>query len=237
VAFAVNLTHAERHPTSTELYAEGPHAAVQRYEIGDASLDTERSNALDVSLRSTGTVGIGWQVNAYVNRFDDFIYLQPTGAVEDDFDVYEFRQDDARFVGVEAEITFPLLTSAAGRLEGRLAGDYVRARLDDGSPVPQIPPLRVGAELAWRADRFGATLATYWYDRQSRVAESERPTDGYTLVDLDVSWRVASPMGSVLLFAKGSNLLDEDARRHTSPLKEYAPLPGRSLSAGVRLQF
>jgi iron complex outermembrane receptor protein len=113
----------------------------------------------------------------------------------------------------------------------------VRARLDDGEPVPQIPPLRLGVELAWRADRLGATLATYWHDQQDRVAENERSTDGYTLVELDVSWRVASPMGDVLLFAKGSNLLDEDARRHTSPLKEYAPLPGRSLTAGVRLQF
>ena len=26
-------------------------------------------------------------------------------------------------------------------------------------------------------------------------------------------------------------------RRHTSPLKEFAPLPGRSLGAGVRLDF
>jgi iron complex outermembrane receptor protein len=41
----------------------------------------------------------------------------------------------------------------------------------------------------------------------------------------------------VLLFASGHNLLDEEARRHTSPLKEYAPLPGRSLTAGVRLEF
>jgi iron complex outermembrane receptor protein len=237
VALAANFTHAERHPTSTELYADGPHAAVQRFEIGDPSLDKERSNAVDLSLRSSGDARVRWQVNAYLNQFDDFIYLQPTGAVEDDFDVYEFRQEDARLTGVEAEVTVPLLSADNGTLEGRLAGDYVRARLDDGSPLPQIPPLRIGAELAWRADRFGATLATYWYDRQSRVAEFEDATDGYTLVDLDVSWRVATPMGSVLLFAKGSNLFDEEARRHTSPLKEYAPLPGRSLTAGVRLQF
>jgi iron complex outermembrane receptor protein len=235
LALAVNLTHAERQPTSTELYADGPHAAVQRFEIGDASLGKERSNALDLSLRSSGTVA--WQVNAYVNRFSDFVYLQPTGAVEDDFDVYEYRQDDADFMGVEAEVTFPLLALAGGRVEGRLAGDYVHAELDDGSAVPQIPPLRLGASLSWRDDRFGATLATWWYDRQSRVADNEGPTDGYTMVDLDVSWRVASPLGTVLLFAKGSNLLDEEARRHTSALKEYAPLPGRSLTAGARLQF
>ncbi len=40
-----------------------------------------------------------------------------------------------------------------------------------------------------------------------------------------------------LAYLRGENLLDEDARRHTSPLKEFAPLPGRSIGAGVRLDF
>jgi iron complex outermembrane receptor protein len=237
VAVAVNLTHAQRLPTSTELYADGPHAAVRRYEIGNVDLRREKSNALDLSLRSAGDAAVRWQVNAYLNRFTDFVYLQPTGEVEDDFDVYEFRQDDARLAGVEAEITVPLLASARGVLEGRLSGDYVRATLADGSPVPQMPPLRLGAELAWRAGRLDAALATRWFSKQDRIAAFERPTDGYTMVDLDVSWRVDSGLGTVLLFASGHNLLDEEARRHTSPLKEYAPLPGRSLTAGVRLEF
>jgi iron complex outermembrane receptor protein len=237
VAVAVNLTHAQRLPTATELYADGPHAAVRRYEIGSADLRREKSNALDLSLRSAGDAAVRWQVNAYLNRFSDFVYLEPTGVVEDDFDVYEFRQDDARLAGVEAEITVPLLASARGELEGRLSGDYVRATLADGSPVPQIPPLRIGAELAWRAGRLDAALAARWYAAQERLAAFERPTEGYTMVDVDVSWRVASGFGTVLLFASGHNLLDEEARRHTSPLKEYAPLPGRSLTAGVRLEF
>ncbi len=43
--------------------------------------------------------------------------------------------------------------------------------------------------------------------------------------------------GLLLVYARASNLLDEEARRHTSPLKEFAPLPGRSFGAGVRLEF
>jgi iron complex outermembrane receptor protein len=39
----------------------------------------------------------------------------------------------------------------------------------------------------------------------------------------------------VLVFFKASNLLDEEARRHTSALKDYVPLPGRSLMLGVRI--
>jgi hypothetical protein len=32
-------------------------------------------------------------------------------------------------------------------------------------------------------------------------------------------------------------LLDAEARRHVSPLKDFAPLRGRSVSAGFRLDF
>ena len=38
-------------------------------------------------------------------------------------------------------------------------------------------------------------------------------------------------------YIRGTNLGDEDARRHTSPLKEFIPLPGRSLVAGLRWDF
>jgi iron complex outermembrane receptor protein len=237
VALAVNLTHAERHPTSTELYADGPHAAVQRFEIGDPTLGREQSNALDVSLRSAGDAAVRWQVNAYVNDFADFIYLQPLGRVQDGFDVYAYRHGGARFAGLEGELNVPLGTVRDGTVAVRIAGDYVRATLDGGTPVPQIPPLRAGAELSWRSDAAGASLSLWRYARQSRVAEFERPTDGYTMVDLDLDRHVHTAFGSLLLFVKGGNLLNVDARRHTSALKEFAPLPGRSLTAGARLEF
>jgi len=39
------------------------------------------------------------------------------------------------------------------------------------------------------------------------------------------------------LFIRGANLLNEEARRHTSFLKDRAPLPGRSGLVGVRVNF
>ena len=41
----------------------------------------------------------------------------------------------------------------------------------------------------------------------------------------------------MLVFLRASNLLDEEVRRHSSPLKDYLPLPGRSLLLGVRAGF
>ena len=39
------------------------------------------------------------------------------------------------------------------------------------------------------------------------------------------------------LFVNGSNLGDEEARKHTSFVKDVAPLPGRNYALGIRSRF
>jgi iron complex outermembrane receptor protein len=54
---------------------------------------------------------------------------------------------------------------------------------------------------------------------------------------MDASYRVPVGSTSVFLFVRGTNLLDEDARQHASPLKDIAPLAGRSWHIGARAEF
>jgi iron complex outermembrane receptor protein len=42
---------------------------------------------------------------------------------------------------------------------------------------------------------------------------------------------------TVLLFLKGSNMLDESIRSHTSLLKDVAPAAGRAIEVGLRFEF
>ena len=56
------------------------------------------------------------------------------------------------------------------------------------------------------------------------------------MLNADASYRL-SGYGDWLLYLRGTNLLDDEARQHTSSLKDVVPLPGRSLHAGVRLTF
>jgi iron complex outermembrane receptor protein len=234
---ALNATSTTRHPTSTELYADGPHVAVQRFEIGDAALRPERATTLDLSLRHRAE---NWSLSltAYRSDYTDYIYTSLTGEIEDDLPVAEYLQDDAGFTGFEAEVDLPELAIAGGKLATRLVADAVRAELDAGGDLPQIPPLRVGAEVRYARNAWSAGVSAHRFSSQTRVAANELPTDGYTMLGADASWRIPSPSGRELFaYLRGENLLDEDARRHTSPLKEFAPLPGRSVGAGVRLEF
>jgi iron complex outermembrane recepter protein len=238
-ALAINVTRTERHPQAAELYADGPHIAAGRIELGDASLDKETALTADVSLRATGTVE--WTISAFYNDYADYIYSSPTGGFEageepgDELPIYQYLQGGAKLYGYEAEVIFPLLK--AHDLELRLSSDYVRGKLDNGENLPQIPPLRVGLGLHYELAAWHAGIEVFRNLDQDDVITNELPTQAYTLVDIDASYRLPLGKKSALLFVRGTNLLDEDARLATSPLKDIAPLPGRSVHIGIRAEL
>jgi iron complex outermembrane receptor protein len=100
-----------------------------------------------------------------------------------------------------------------------------------------MPPLGLGARLQYDEGPWSAGLAFSRHFQQDRVAEGELETDAYTMLDADLVFRPDWLANGVVLFLRGRNLLDEDARLHTSPLKDQLPLPGRSIGGGVRVTF
>lgn len=232
---ALQITRSERHPQAAELYADGPHLAVGRFEIGDDRLGTETANTIDVGLRREGFVH--WHASLYYSDFADYIYVAATGAEEDGLPVFQYVQQDAEFYGLEAEIEFPLYESDGGALHARLGGDYVRGKLSSGGNLPQIPPLRLMAALEFDTGPLHAAVDLQWFDDQDDIAADETATDGGTLVGAELSYRWEAWQPGLLVFLRGSNLFDEELRRHSSPLKDYLPLPGASVLLGVRAGF
>ncbi len=235
-AIALNLTRTERNPQAVELYANGPHIAAQRFEVGDPGLEKESAITTDLSLRHSAE-HLEWVVSAFYNDYSDYIFPNPTAAIEDDLPVFVYVQDDASFYGFEAELTIPLFEAGTRHLDLRLATDYVRGKLDNGGDLPQIPPLRFGAGLHYDQVRWHAGLQAFYYDEQDEIAANELPTDNFTMVDADVSYRLTMGAGDLFVFLRGTNLLDEDARQHASPLKDIVPLAGTSLHLGLRGEF
>lgn len=232
----LNLDRAERAPQAEELYSDGPHAATASYEIGDPALGEERANQLELGLHWHAE-GIEAKASAYVNRFEDFIYLAATGAEEDDLPVRQWTQADARFVGAEAEIKARLAESDLGRFDLRVYADRVRGRLEDGGNLPRIVPARFGAGLSWERGGWRANLAGIRHAPQDRIAAFESPTAGYTLVNAHLSWGFVAGPAEWELYVDATNLGDREAFVHTSFLKDRAPLPGRGILFGLRSWF
>ena len=233
---AVSIARAVRLPTATELYANGPHAATRQFEIGNPMLDEETSLGVDLSLRKTAG-RINGQINLFNNQFDGYIFDAPTDEIADDLPVFRFIQADARFRGIELDSHIELWHQGSRHLELEAGADYVEATLSGGSNLPRIPPMRFRAALRYAAGPFSSFLEAHRYSEQDDVAEFEEPTAGYTLVNGFVGYRffVARTINDVSL--RVTNLTDELARSHVSPLKEIVPLPGRDVSLSYRLTF
>ncbi len=232
----VNLSRAERAPSAEELFSNGPHIATQAFEIGDPDLKSERALGVEGFIR--GRLGKAeFNFAVFQNWFDNYIYLTGTGEEEDELPVFVYLQDDADYFGIEGEITYPLYDNGDFTLLADLRGDYIRASLDDGSPIPRIPSLSLLGALEAQTAQFDVRGEVQWFAEQDRVAEFETATADFALVNLSLSWRPLRGNDGVSLLVGADNIFDVTGRRHASFTKEFVPLAGRNLKASVRFSF
>jgi iron complex outermembrane receptor protein len=241
-SLSLSLQRSQRHPTSTELYADGEHVATSQYELGDEDLELETAYGVDLTYRYQGK---DWEASASVfyTYFEDYIYASESDAtalgIDTDLDLYAYEQVDASFYGFEAELNHILYRDENNELRIGLMGDYVQAEnLDDNEDLPRIPPLRIGGKVQWTHGNWETGLLLRHAFDQNNTAPLETETDGYTELKLDLAYTFQLGNGvDLTLFAQGDNLLDEEIRHHTSYIKDVAPLPGRNVTIGARLQF
>jgi len=232
----INAARSERAPAAEELFANGPHAGTQAFEVGDPDLDTEKSWGLEATLRHTGA-DVTFAASVFHNWFDGYIFETPTGLVRDDLPVFQYRQDDARYFGVEFEASAHLGQVGAFLINVDGVADYVRATIDSAGPAPRIPPLRLLGGIEAQSNHLNGRVEVEWVDDQARTAAFETPTDGYTMVNASLAFHPWGRGNSSAIVLSANNLFDVDARRHASFLKDYAPLAGRDFRISARFTF
>ena len=232
---AVTVSSAERAPTDVELFADGVHVATSSYERGDATMDVERAVSVELTARTTVS---DWGVEASVFRaeYDGFIGAFATGAEEDGQPVYQYSQNDATLSGFEGRVEGPIGTFGDWDLDAEFTGEYVQGELDDGSNLPRLPPLTLSAGLTASTERQSVYLGTEWADVQNDTAAEEFKTQSYVLFNARYSVEPFEDRG-LRLILEARNLTDEEARLHTSFLKDQLPLPGRNFRAALVLDF
>ncbi len=232
----LNGSRAERAPTAEELFANGPHPATQQFEIGDPDLSVEGAWGLEGYVRGTlGGVQLGLSV--FRDWFSDYVFLQATGDVEDGLPVYRQMQQDADYFGVEGEITAPLFRAGGVTVVADGKGDYIRATLDDGSPVPRIPPLSLLGGIELQSAKWDARGEVEWYAEQDRIAAFETPTDSFAFVNASFAWKPLRGGDNLTVMLQANNLFDVEGRRHASFTKDFVPLAGRNVKLSVKTSF
>ncbi|MBT0668756.1 TonB-dependent receptor [Novosphingobium profundi] len=231
-----NLARTERAPAAEELFADGPHAGTEAYEIGNPDFQLEKSWGVEAILRGSGT-NYTFEASAYHTWFSNFIYDDQTGAVEDGLPVYQTYQADARYYGFEAQGSLTLAEIGTTKIVADALGDYVHATIEDVGPAPRIPPLRVLGGVGVQTPKFDVRGEVEHAWAQERTSEYETRTPAYTLVNAEVNvrpWGDTRPLSFAL---SANNIFDVVARRATSYLKDYAPLSGRDIRLTAKVSF
>ena len=258
-SFTANITRSQRAPRDYELYANGQHVATNTYERGQQTLDLERAHQIDL--------GAQWQSGPHRASFDvfqssfaNYISLQPTGAKAgaDLLDVYQYQGVQARLRGWEAQGRWRLVggtravwlaDASKGVWDIEARADAVQARdLTHAQPMPRIAPMRMGSDLLWANDAWGARFGFVHAWAQNQVPQDaligQRTTPSYTLWNAGLNYHTHTGPTHWMWFARLDNLTNQVAYNATSILRQslqdvdrIPPLAGRSLRVGVQASF
>src|SRR4051795_8709620 len=250
---SITAQYVERAPKAAELFSRGAHDATATFDIGNPNLGIETAKSVEVGLRKA-TGPFRFEGTVYYTHFNNFIFRRLTGVMCDtdfascgapDAELKQavYSQRDAIFRGGEFQSQLDI-----GPLYGGIWGiedqfDIVRATFTDGTNVPRIPPVRVGAGVFWRDSNWFMRVNLLHAFAQNDIAViAETPTPGYNLLKAEVSYKTkldASWFGAreMTVGLVGNNLLNENIRNSVSYTKDEVLLPGIGVRAFANLKF
>jgi iron complex outermembrane receptor protein len=238
-AFVANYTHSYRAPALEELYNFGPHIGNLTFEIGNPNLTRERNDGIDFSLRHQSE-RFRAEANFFYYNIKDFVFLAPLDEdedgeidTEDGLRVARYSQGDSRYVGGEVNLNFGLRED----LWLELGFDTVNARLDDGTPLPRIPPARGRVALDWRRGGLSVRPELLMAKDKREVFPTETRTAGYAVFNVIGSYTIARAHYAHIFTVNAFNLGDTLYRNHLSFIKELAPEIGRGVRVSYSLRF
>ena len=257
-----NLSYSERLPDTAELYADGPHHATEAYEIGNPNLETETARGVEIIIRKTSGKVTG-QFSAFHTRFNNYVFLEEAdphqerddeGRLKNDakypgaldgfpagtegLPVHEYESIKAEYQGLEVEIDWLALENPGWDLLLSAYGDLLRGKnKTEGGNLSRIPATRLGLGFEVQQEKldFGANLVRSF--KQDKLGHHEETTPAHSLLGAYASYDFSAGDSVGQVFLRGYNLTDELAYNHASLLKQFAPLPGRSVEIGLKFDF
>ncbi|WP_348656797.1 TonB-dependent receptor [uncultured Sphingobium sp.] len=244
VRIGLNGSRTARAPAAEELLANGPHAGTQAYELGNPDFRLEKSWGLEATVH-VHTDRFDFDGAAYYNWFSNYlsdIQVAPeicanAAGGEVDLPCLQFQQVDARYWGLEGTLSSHLIDIGTTKVNADVTADYVRANIVDMGAIPRIPPARIltGLELARGNVKARAEVEHLFL--QKRVTAFETETRDYTVVNASVTAKPFGLESRTALIVSANNIFAVNVRRHSSFLKDFAPLAGRDIRATIRFGF
>ena len=242
-----NLASGFRAPNLAELTSNGIHEGANRYEVGNANLNTEQNFQTDLNLEYK-TNHVEFFVNGFYNHIANYIYLSPTGttlynsAAANFIQVYNYSQSDANLYGGEIGLHFhphPL-----DWLHFETSYETVTGKKQTGEYLPLIPANNWNNTLRfewndcnWLKEGFSAISLSSTFN-QDKISGFETRSGGYSLLNLGIGGALHFGKTKVEVNLNANNITDKKYMAHLSRLKTDGILNmGRNVVLGLHFNF
>ena len=231
----------QRAPNAVELFADGPHHALENIETGDANLDKESS--YNVSLGYNYNQDLNkLKIEAYYNYIKDFIAADRNGNTQDvegeDFNVVIHDQYNALFTGVELSGQYGITKIDDFDFLANFVGEFLKGyRTSNDKAITRIPQSKVNVGLQLINEEWDTNLKYYHYFDKEFTGPFYTRTGGHSRLDFDLTRDFSySGLSGHAMFSV-SNLLDTVGRDHLEAKKGQVQLPGRSFNFLLRFYY
>ncbi|MCX8472035.1 MAG: TonB-dependent receptor [Sediminibacterium sp.] len=238
-----NTSLATRAPSVTELFINGLHQGTASFEIGDSTLQSEKSfnNSIDWEIDFNDQKD-HFEASIYFNFIFGFINLIPRSTPyytpRGSFPAFNYVQTNALFTGLD----FTLNKSIYNNLSFDVVGSYLLARnLESNDWLEQITPNKLQLDLNYaylknyqdqNYIKLGVNLVFKQYNIPQQYFDYLPPPPGYALVSLDAGYRINKKMQ---LGLSVNNLLNQQYRDYLNRFRYFTDAPG--INATLRFKY
>jgi iron complex outermembrane receptor protein len=237
----LNIASGFRAPNLAELTSNGIHEGSNRYEIGNPNLKNEQNIQIDINVEFKSS-HFEFFVNGFYNHINNYIFIQPSGAIIEGNDVYNYNQDNAKLFGGEAGIHFhphPLdwlhITSSFESVTGKKSNSEY---------LPLIPANKINSSLkidfkeTKTVKESFASINVEHFLNQNKIGLFETKTKDYTLLNFALGSKIALSKVALEFNFNINNVLNRNYISHLSRLKtDGIPNIGRNVVFGLNLSI
>ena len=246
-----------RAPGIEDLFSDGPHLGVYAYEIGEPTLDKEKTTGFELTLKRLSNKS-ELRISGYHNFSPNYHLSKPTGACDEEFILgeshpcagadfiewgagssgwlYKYKLSGIRtaLYGFESELKYKL--SKYINLFGKVS--IIRGQnLSEGTPLEYIPPDKYFLLTEFDLNPISAFLILKKVSAQNRLGEFETKTEGYFIANMNLSYTLNTTNLKHKIILGLDNIFNQEYYNHLSTVKEIMPEKGRSLRIMYRTFF
>lgn len=149
----VNVSLASRNPNPSELFSDGLHHSTGQIELGDLRLEKEQAYKFNTTFNKDWK-SFRIQINPFINRISNFIYLQPTGfetTIRGAFPVWEFKQTEAFLTGFDVNTKWKI----SNHFSHELGMAYVNGQnLSTDEYLIDMPPFVITNKIQYKKESW-----------------------------------------------------------------------------------